>query len=43
MLDIVIFIMKGKVGVGYEINKMKKLYMVYRDKCVIGAFETTFH
>ena len=36
------FVHKGRVGVGYEINKIKKLCIQYNDKCVIGAFNATF-
>lgn len=39
----VIFITKGKVAIGYEINKIKKYQVVYKNKCVIGAFGATFN
>ena len=28
---------------GYEINKMKKFQIVYKNKCIIGAFNVTFN
>jgi hypothetical protein len=37
------FITRGKVAIGYEINKMKKYQILYRNKCVIGAFGATFN
>ena len=38
-----IFVSRGTVVIGYEINK-KKIYCIkYSNKCVIGAFEVTFN
>ena len=39
----VIFITKGKVGLGCEVNKIKKLYYIYKDKYIVGAYECTFN
>jgi hypothetical protein len=39
----VIFITKGKIGVGYCINKQKKFQIIYKNKCIIGAFGATFN
>ena len=41
-LDI-IFVYKGKVAIGYEINKQRRYCIQYTDKCVIGAFGCTFN
>jgi len=37
------FVHTGNVGVGYELNKFKKLILQFNDKCVIGDFYTTFN
>jgi len=37
------FITKGKVALGYEINKIKKFQIIYKNKCIIGAFNVTFN
>jgi len=37
------FIEKGKLGIGYEINKVKKLPVQFKNKCIIGAFGATFN
>lgn len=37
------FITKGNVALGFEINKMIKYAIVFRNKCVIGAFGVTFN
>jgi hypothetical protein len=39
----VIFISKGVVSIGYEINKIKKFCIQYNGKCVIGGFGVTFN
>ena len=36
------FVCKGKVGIGYEINKVKKYCIVYEHRCIIGAYGATF-
>ena len=38
----VTFVCQGKVGLGYEINKVKKFCIVYQDYCIIGAYGATF-
>lgn len=37
-----LFVHKGKVVVGYEINKQKKYTLVLRDKAIIGDNDVTF-
>lgn len=37
-----IFIHKGKVVIGYEINKVKKYTLILRDKAIIGDHDVTF-
>ena len=37
------FISKGKVGLGHEVNKVRKVHFVYKNHCVVGAFETLFN
>jgi len=37
------FVHTGNVGIGYELNKFKKLILQFNDKCVIGDFYTTFN
>ena len=39
----IIFVHQGNVGVGYELNKFKKLVLTFNDKCVIGDFYSTFN
>ena len=39
----VVFIEKGQIMVGYEINKQKRYCLRYEDKCIIGAFGCTFN
>lgn len=38
----IIFISKGKVAVGFEINKKKEFALTFNDKVVIGAYNCTF-
>ena len=38
-----IFVSKGTIVIGYEINKLKNYCIQYVNKCVIGAFEVTFN
>ena len=42
-LNEVIFIYKGTVFIGFEINKKKKYCLRYKNGCVIGAFGCTFN
>ena len=37
------FIHKGKVGIGFEINKMKKVAITVVDKLVMGGFYVSFN
>lgn len=37
-----IFVTKGSVVVGYEINKIKKYCLKLKDKAIIGAHDVTF-
>ena len=37
------FIDRGKVVIGYEINKQRRYCIQFRDKCVIGAYGITFN
>ena len=39
----VVFIEKGQIMVGYEINKQKRYCLRYEDKCIICAFGCTFN
>ena len=39
----VIFIEKGQVEIGYELNKKKKYVLRYYDKSLIGAYNCTFN
>jgi len=39
----VLFIGKGSVVVGYEINKLKKYCIKYENYCVIGTYEIMFN
>jgi len=36
------FVFKGRIGVGYEINKVKKICIQFNHRYVIGAFNVTF-
>ena len=38
----IIFICQGSVVVGYEINKVKKYCIKFKNNCVINAFGATF-
>jgi hypothetical protein len=39
----IMFVNKGKVMIGYEINKEKRYCIAYHDKIVIGAYGITFN
>ena len=39
----IIFVQKGIVSIGYELNKTKKMATKYTDHCVIGAYGVTFN
>lgn len=39
----IIFVSKGTIVLGYEINKQKRYCIKYKDKCVVGAFGLTFN
>lgn len=39
----IIFVEKGEVGLGFEINKQLYLAMKYKDKAVLGAYNVTFN
>ena len=39
----VIFICRGAVVIGYEINKVKKYCIKVKNHCIIGAFGATFN
>ena len=41
--DLIQFIHKGTVMVGFEINKIKKYCLKYFNKCIIGAYGITFN
>ena len=41
--NIVTFVDKGTVGLGYEINKIKKVHFTFKNNCVVGAFEAIFY
>ena len=36
------FIQKGRIFVGFEMNRQKKFVLKLEDKCVIAAFNVTF-
>ena len=38
----VTFVCKGKVGIGYEINKVKKYCIMLENRCIIGGYGATF-
>jgi hypothetical protein len=39
----IFFVEKGQVAVGYEINKIRKYCLLYKDHFVIGSFATVFN
>ena len=39
----ILFVNKGKVVIGYEINKQKRYCLQFTNKCVVGAFGLTFN
>ena len=39
----IVFIIRGKVDVGYELNKNKRFVVRFQDQCVIGAYNCTFN
>lgn len=39
----ILFVNKGKVVVGYEINKVKRYCIQFSNKCTIGAYGITFN
>jgi len=39
----IIFIQKGKVAVGFEINRQKSYCLMFKDKCIIGAYGLTWN
>ena len=39
----IIFVTKGDVAIGYEINKVKKYCIKYTDRAVIGGYGVTFN
>lgn len=39
----IMYVNKGKVVIGYEINKEKRYCIQYTDKVVIGAYGITFN
>jgi len=41
--DQVIFVMRGEVVVGFEINKERRYCMKFAEKCVIGPYNVTFN
>ena len=42
-VDEIYFVERGKVVIGYDINKTKKYCLQYTDKLVIGAYELSFN
>ena len=38
----IIFISKGTLVVGYELNRIKKYSLVMKDKAIVGAHDVTF-
>ena len=38
----VTFVYKGKVALGFEINKIKKFPFCFKNGCIIGAFNVSF-
>ena len=41
--NLIEFVVKGKVALGYEINKQKRYCVKYTDNIVIGAYGITFN
>ena len=39
----VVFVNKGTVGLGYEINKICNLCLMYENNCIIGSYGLTFN
>jgi len=39
----IMFVCDGSIGVGYELNKFKKVVLRFNNRCVIGAFYATFN
>ena len=39
----IIFINKGKVAIGYSVNKKRKYSIVKTDMCVVGAYGLVFN
>lgn len=39
----IVFIQKGVIAIGYEINKIKRHCIRYKDRCVVGGFGSTFN
>jgi len=39
----ILFVQKGGIGVGYEINRMKRIVLQFTNRYVIGAFYATFN
>jgi hypothetical protein len=39
----IMYVNKGKVVIGYEVNKEKRYCIQYTDKVVIGAYGITFN
>ena len=41
-LNEIIFVSKGSVVIGYEINKQKRYCIKYKNNCIVGAYGVTF-
>lgn len=41
-VDDVLFITKGHLVIGYEINKVKKYTLIMKDKAIVGAHDVTY-
>ena len=39
----ILFVQQGSIGVGYEINRMKRIVLQFTNRYVIGAFYATFN
>ena len=37
------FVLKGKLLIGFELNKVNRYCLQFNDKCIIGAFGATFN
>ena len=37
------FVTHGSIGIGYELNRIKKIVLQYRESGEMGSFETTFN